>query len=105
MQTHMQAGGSNLSFYRTFKVLLKEEGGFRFWKGANVVASGCIPAHASMFCTYEYLKEKLHYNNEEFEVLNTMLIGAAATFAHDFFITPSDVIKQRLQLCKNLTAR
>ena len=26
------------------------------------------------------------------------------TFAHDFFITPSDVIKQRLQLCKNLTA-
>jgi solute carrier family 25 iron transporter 28/37 len=34
-----------------------------------------------------------------------MLIGATCTFAHDFFITPSDVIKQRLQLCKNLTAR
>jgi len=34
-----------------------------------------------------------------------MLIGASTTFAHDFFIAPSDVIKQRLQLCKNLNAR
>jgi len=33
-----------------------------------------------------------------------MAIGAATTFAHDFFIAPSDVIKQRLQLCKSLTA-
>jgi len=41
------------------------------------------------------------------------MIGALTTFAHDFFITPSDsklsnvictVIKQRLQLCSHLTA-
>jgi solute carrier family 25 (mitochondrial iron transporter), member 28/37 len=37
-------------------------------------------------------------------MISTMGIGAATTFAHDFFITPSDVIKQRLQLCKKLTA-
>jgi solute carrier family 25 iron transporter 28/37 len=36
--------------------------------------------------------------------MSTMLIGAATTFAHDFFITPSDVIKQRMQLCNKLTA-
>jgi solute carrier family 25 (mitochondrial iron transporter), member 28/37 len=34
-----------------------------------------------------------------------LLIGASCTFAHDFFNTPCDVIKQRLQLCKNLKTR
>jgi len=101
----MQAGQSNLSFMKTARILYKEEGFKRFWKGANVVASGVIPAHAAQFCMYEVLKEKLHYNNEEYEFLSTMTIGACTTFAHDFFIAPSDVIKQRLQLCKQLTAR
>jgi len=43
----MQATGSNLSFIRTAKILYREEGFLRFWKGANVVASGCIPADAA----------------------------------------------------------
>ena len=43
--------------------------------------------------------------NEKYEVFNNLAIGASSTFAHDFFIAPSDVLKQRLQLCKNLTAR
>ena len=77
----------------------------RFWKGANVVASGVIPAHGAQFTLYEFLKEKLNFRNEEFQMISTMGIGAASTFAHDFFIAPSDVIKQRLQLCKKLTAR
>jgi len=36
-----------LSFSTTAKVLYKEEGLLRFWKGANVVASGVIPAHGA----------------------------------------------------------
>jgi len=47
----------------------------------------------------------LEFNNESYNVASTLLIGASTTFAHDFFITPCDVIKQRLQLCKNLNAR
>jgi len=43
--------------------------------------------------------------HEKYEVFNNLFIGACATFSHDFFIAPSDVIKQRMQLCKNLTAR
>ena len=43
--------------------------------------------------------------NEEFDVFRNLIIGASTTFAHDFFLTPSDVLKQRMQLCKNLTAR
>lgn len=85
-------------------MLYNEEGFFRFWKGANVVSTGCIPAHGAQFCVYETLKHKLDYNNEKFEMITTLGIGATTTFAHDFFITPSDMVKQRLQLCKSLTA-
>jgi solute carrier family 25 iron transporter 28/37 len=101
----MQAGGSNLGYFRTARILLKEEGLLRFWKGANVVVSGCIPAHASQFCAYEFLKQKLEMRNEEYDLFGNLAIGATITFAHDFFIAPSDVIKQRLQLCKQLNAR
>jgi hypothetical protein len=40
-------------------MLYKEEGLFRFLKGSNVVASGCIPAHSGQFLVYELLKEKI----------------------------------------------
>jgi solute carrier family 25 (mitochondrial iron transporter), member 28/37 len=50
------------------------------------------------------MKEKLNFHNEQYNMISTMGIGATTTFAHDFFITPSDVIKQRMQLCKKLTA-
>lgn len=62
----------------------------RFWKGAQVIASGCIPAHASYFTVYELLKRKFHYHNQDYEIMQTASIGALTTFAHDFFITPSD---------------
>jgi hypothetical protein len=55
-----------------------------------VIASGCIPAHASYFTVYELLKRFFHYENAQFEILHTAMIGALTTFAHDFFITPSD---------------
>ena len=50
LKTHMHAAegvNSYLSLKRTAKILYQHEGLFRFWKGANIVASGCIPAHAS----------------------------------------------------------
>lgn len=58
-----------------------------------MVASGCVPAHGAQFVIYEILKERLNFHNEHYNVLATMAIGASTTFAHDFFITPSDVIK------------
>ena len=68
-----------------------------------MVASGCIPAHAAQFGIYESLKDKFECNNDEYNVLSNMIIGACATFGHDFFQTPCDVVKQRVQLCNNLT--
>ena len=100
----MQASGRNLGMVRVFQVLLREEGIFRFWKGAHVMASGCIPAHACYFTCYEHLKLWMGYNNEEFNLMKTAMIGASTTFVHDFFIAPADVVKQRLQLCRQMTA-
>lgn len=96
----------------TARILYKEEGLFRFWKGAQVIASGCVPAHASYFTVYELMKRHFEIKNEKYEFIQTAAIGATTTFAHDFFISPSDskpnflnclVIKQRLQLCCNLS--
>ena len=86
----MQASGGNLSFYKTASILYKDEGLIRFWSGASVIASGCIPAHASYFTVYEYMKRYFDLKNEKYEILSTAITGAVTTFAHDFFITPSD---------------
>ena len=71
-------------------ILYREEGLFRFWKGAQVIASGCVPAHASYFLMYEHLKEFFRYENDEFNIATTMFIGSTTTFAHDFFIAPAE---------------
>jgi hypothetical protein len=62
----------------------------RFWKGAQAIVTGCLPADAAYFTVYELLKRQMGYNNEKFELLTTASIGAGATIAHDFFIAPSD---------------
>lgn len=55
-----------------------------------MIASGCIPAHASYFTMYELLKKYFQFNNEKYELMSTACIGSLTTFAHDFFIAPSD---------------
>ena len=47
------------------KILYQDEGLFRFWKGAQIMASGCVPAHACYFLAYEHLKVYLGIDNEE----------------------------------------
>lgn len=60
------------------------------------MALGCIPSHSCYFLAYENLKVYFGFNNEEFDLKTTLCIGATTTFVHDFWITPSDVVKQRL---------
>lgn len=53
------------------------------------MVTGCIPAHALYFSSYEAVK---HSTND------SSLAGAVATLFHDVIMTPLDTIKQRLQL-------
>lgn len=86
----MQAAGGRLSSRSIVINLFKTEGIFRFWKGVHVMASGCVPSHASYFLLYEWMKDYLRLENEEIEVMKTMAVGSCTTFVHDIFITPAD---------------
>ena len=86
----MQACGRRLGVRSIAKILYQDEGFFRFWKGAQVMASGVIPAHASYFLAYEHLKKYFNVDNEELNFTSTLAIGSCTTFFHDFFITPAD---------------
>ena len=69
------------------------------------MATGCLPADAAQFLCYEVMKDKLNMHNEEYSVSKNVAIGAATVLAHDLFIAPSDLLKQRLQLCNQVTTR
>jgi len=56
VKTHMQASGRRLSMKNIARILYHEEGLLRFWRGSQVMASGCVPAHACYFMVYENLK-------------------------------------------------
>lgn len=92
----MQASGRRFGVISLGKILYQEEGLFRFWRGMHIMAAGCVPAHSAYFLTYEKLKLALSFDNEELDFKKTMLIGGLTTFAHDFFVAPSDVVKQRM---------
>lgn len=98
IKTHMQASTNKLGFINSFKRLYREHGFKRFYKGVNVIASGCVPAHACYFSTYEIAKEKFGIDDGNTHFIVSGCIGALATLSHDAFLTPSDVIKQRMQL-------
>ncbi|KAI9260242.1 mitochondrial carrier domain-containing protein [Sporodiniella umbellata] len=74
------------------------------WRGVGSVVMGAGPAHALYFATYEACKERFGANAVGQHVLSTATAGACATFVHDAFMNPFDVVKQRMQLHSN-TAR
>lgn len=80
--------------------IMKEEGRFRPVQGVQAMALGAGPAHALYFATYEKMKEELLSRNKMYpDSVNYMMAGATATVFHDAIMTPSEVVKQRMQMC------
>jgi solute carrier family 25 iron transporter 28/37 len=50
------------------------------------------------FATYEQAKQLLGGNRQGYQWLPTATAGAIATIVNDGFMTPVDVVKQRLQV-------
>ena len=103
IKTHMQASRQKFRFFRTAASLYKSDGVMRFFRGANVIASGCIPAHALYFSSYELAMQTFQLDDGELHWLADAGVGVIATLFHDLFLAPSDLIKQRMQLDKSLT--
>lgn len=101
VKTRMQAvrHGPPLGAMDTIRVVLQERGMSGFMRGCFAIGAGCIPAHIGLFCTYEVAKSGLmDAHAEKHQPVRAALCGALATVVHDAVITPTDVIKQRLQL-------
>lgn len=60
--------------------------------------AGCIPAHAAYFSVFESLKVILGADKEGHHPVAAAVCGGAAALSHDMFMTPFDMVKQRMQL-------
>ncbi len=102
LKTHLQCERcgaiSPLTTWNCASKLVKNEGIMRLWRGVTAMFAGCIPAHAMYFSIFEFMKVRLGMNNDTHQPLRAAFAGASASFGHDIFMTPFDVIKQRMQL-------
>lgn len=74
------------------------EGLGRLWRGVGSVVMGAGPAHALYFATYEAAKSVLIVREAANDPLRVSVAGGLATALADAFMTPFDVIKQRMQV-------
>lgn len=99
MQTSKAFGGSEYrNVFQGLRSVVQQEGFFRLYKGCSAIILAAIPSHAVYFSVYESTRVFLNINRNEHNFFKTMLAGSAATLAHDFLVTPLDVVKQRMQL-------
>ncbi|KAL1929687.1 hypothetical protein VTP01DRAFT_1825 [Rhizomucor pusillus] len=70
----------------------------KLWRGVFSVVLGAGPAHALHFATFEHCKERFSASEGSQHLIAAGAAGACATLTHDAFMTPFDVIKQRMQL-------
>eukprot|EP00045_Choanoeca_perplexa_P006317 m.53745 g.53745 ORF g.53745 m.53745 type:complete len:330 (+) comp13579_c0_seq2:366-1355(+) len=80
----------------TMRIMARQEGLGAFVGGIRPVLAGAGPAHALYFSIYE--KSRLYFDAKNNQILGNMGAAFCATFAHDSFMNPIEVIKQRLQL-------
>jgi hypothetical protein len=101
LKTHLQSTDNSLK--QSFNLIRKS--GFRkFFSGSQVITLACIPSHAFFFTNYEIMKRYLHKENE-YQIFANFLLGGMSTMFHDLIMTPAEMIKQRLQIMKNVNAR
>ncbi|XP_050522291.1 mitoferrin-1 [Daktulosphaira vitifoliae] len=103
VKTRMQAfipnntvGGRGIS--SIFIDMIKQEGYLRPIRGMGTVVIGAGPAHALYFASYEHLKQKISHQTSLSITLSSGIAGCASTIIHDAIMTPTDVVKQRLQM-------
>jgi len=78
--------------------MIIQEGIMRPMRGMQVVVMGAGPAHAMYFSCYEYLKETLTTRGNINSHIAHGGAGCLSTILHDGIMTPSDAIKQRMQM-------
>ncbi|KAH8337239.1 hypothetical protein KR059_003787 [Drosophila kikkawai] len=88
---------NNLNILSTFRNMVTREGLLRPIRGASAVVLGAGPAHSLYFAAYEMTKE-VAAKFTTVSNLNYVISGVVATLIHDAISSPTDVIKQRMQM-------
>jgi len=96
--TEMHGGTRYKSVFSAFNHIIRFEGFRRLYSGFTAIIAAAVPSHAFYFVVYECMRVLLDMDRHQHHPLKTMVAGGAATMAHDFIVTPLDVIKQRMQL-------
>jgi len=92
----------NQGIFTNLATIMKEEGRFRPVQGVQAMALGAGPAHAMYFACYEKLKTVLISQTKYSRLPDSVSYGVAGSFAtlfHDAIMCPSEVVKQRMQMC------
>jgi solute carrier family 25 iron transporter 28/37 len=106
VKTHMQVlrHGERVGLREVLREIIGDQGVRGFMRGVSAIAVGTIPAHVALFTSYEFTKKTL-LEGREHDPLRAAACGATSTFCHDLFLTPMDVVKQRMQLGNFSTVR
>lgn len=96
--TELHGGTKYKSVYSALRHILKFEGVRKLYSGFTAIIVAAVPSHAFYFVVYECMRVLLDMDRHQHHPLKTMMAGGAATMAHDFIVTPLDVVKQRMQL-------
>lgn len=101
IKTQMQALSScpikSITVNQAVRSILKSDGARGLYRGIAAVGIGAGPAHAVYFSVYEVCKRRFSGGNPDNSAAHAAS-GVCATVACDAVLTPTDVVKQRLQL-------
>jgi solute carrier family 25 2-oxodicarboxylate transporter 21 len=101
IKTHQQLSKKHYSILASFRKIYKEGGLPLFYRGVAPEIFGMIPRSAAMFTTYEIVRQRLQKSLGD-SWMTSSLAGACAGIPESIVITPSQVIKVRLQSKKLL---
>ncbi|EGD78225.1 solute carrier protein [Salpingoeca rosetta] len=89
-------GGTYKGMAHCMSTMIRTEGTTSLFRGINAVLLGAGPAHALYFSVYERAKKAVHADGSK--PAATASAAVCAAFAHDAFMNPVEVVKQRMQM-------
>jgi solute carrier family 25 iron transporter 28/37 len=99
VKTHCQSG-RDLNIFQIVKKIYRAGGLSNFYSGSSIVIAGCAPAHAIYFSIYEHTMDLLKCNPEQ-DIGKYAFVGALSAMFHDLLMTPTEALKQRIQLARS----
>jgi solute carrier family 25 iron transporter 28/37 len=103
VKTHCQVA-KRLSVIEIARKIYQSGGLANFYSGSSIVVIGCAPAHAIYFAMYEKAMKWLDCQPDR-DFAKFAFVGAFSVIFHDLIMTPTEALKQRVQLLRSENAK